>query len=68
MVWFSLSRSGDEALTSLAEFGVQKWTPRHNEPQRRVLCLTETCIVERDPGSYSVITVKPLCDVSQCNM
>ncbi|XP_041474110.1 dnaJ homolog subfamily C member 13-like isoform X1 [Lytechinus variegatus] len=54
---------GDEALTSLAEFGVQKWTPRHNEPQRRVLCLTETCIVERDPASYSVITVKPLCDI-----
>ncbi|XP_071508513.1 dnaJ homolog subfamily C member 13-like [Diadema antillarum] len=55
--------NGDEALTSLAEFGVQKWTPRHNEPQRRVLCLTETCIVERDPASYSVVTVKPLCDI-----
>ncbi|XP_038048790.1 dnaJ homolog subfamily C member 13-like isoform X3 [Patiria miniata] len=55
--------SNDESLTSLAEFNVQKWSSRHEEPAKRVLCLTETCIVERDPASYSVVTVKPLCNV-----
>ncbi|XP_070570129.1 dnaJ homolog subfamily C member 13-like isoform X2 [Ptychodera flava] len=53
----------DESLTSLAEFSVQKMSPRHQEPIKRVLALTETCIVERDPASYAVVTVKPLCDV-----
>lgn len=55
--------SSDEHLTSLAEFAVHKYSNRHEEPVRRLLCLTESCIVERDPGSYSVVTVKPLCDV-----
>ncbi|XP_033628714.1 dnaJ homolog subfamily C member 13-like isoform X2 [Asterias rubens] len=55
--------SNDESLTSLAEFNVQKWSTRYADPARRVLCLTETCIVERDPASYSVVTVKPLCNV-----
>ena len=31
---------------------------------RRLLCLTEMCIVERDPSSYSICTLKPLSDVS----
>ncbi|XP_071822188.1 dnaJ homolog subfamily C member 13-like isoform X2 [Apostichopus japonicus] len=55
--------SSDEHLTSLAEFAVHKYSPRHEDPPRRLLCLTESCIVERDPGSYSVVTVKPLCDI-----
>jgi DnaJ family protein C protein 13 len=55
--------SDDESLTSLAEFSVQKMSRRHSGPVHRVLCLTETCIVERDPGTYSVVTCRPLSDV-----
>lgn len=56
--------STDEALTSYAEFTVQKISPRHSDPVRRTMCLTETCLVERDPATYNVVTSKPLCDVS----
>ena len=56
--------SSDEALTSYVEFTVQKLTQRHLDPVRRVLCLTETCLVERDPATYSVVSVRPLCDVN----
>ncbi|XP_062518532.1 LOW QUALITY PROTEIN: dnaJ homolog subfamily C member 13-like [Corticium candelabrum] len=55
--------SDDDSLTSLAEFSVQKMSRRHSGPVHRVLCLTETCIVERDPGTYSVVTCRPLGDV-----
>ncbi|CAH1789259.1 unnamed protein product [Owenia fusiformis] len=55
--------STDEALTSYAEFTVQKITHRHDDPTRRTLCLTETCIVERDPATYNICTCKPLCDI-----
>ena len=57
--------SSDEALTSLAEFTVYKISDRHDEPIRRILCLTENCVVERDPASYSVCTLKPLSEVSE---
>lgn len=56
--------STDEALTSYAEFIVQKVESRNVDPVRRTLCLTETCLVERDPSTYNVVTCKPLCDVS----
>ena len=56
--------SSDEALTSYSEFTVQKESPRHTDVVRRTLCLTETCLVERDPATYNVTTCKPLCDVS----
>ncbi|XP_056011194.1 dnaJ homolog subfamily C member 13-like isoform X2 [Ostrea edulis] len=55
--------STDEALTSYAEFTIQKISPRHLEPTRRTMCLTETCLVERDPATYNVVTCKPLCDI-----
>ncbi|XP_059584765.1 dnaJ homolog subfamily C member 13 isoform X1 [Alligator mississippiensis] len=55
--------SNDESITSLAEFVVQKITPRHLEPVRRVLALTETCLVERDPATYNIVTLKPLEEV-----
>lgn len=42
----------DEHLTSLIEFSVHKITPRHLEPVRRLLCLSETCLLERDPDTY----------------
>ncbi|XP_016101996.1 dnaJ homolog subfamily C member 13-like isoform X1 [Sinocyclocheilus grahami] len=53
----------DECITSLTEFIVQKITPRHTEPVRRILALTETCLVERDPGSYNIVTLKPFGEV-----
>ena len=56
--------SSDESLTSCAEFTIQKLSNRTSDPVRRTLCLTETCLVERDPATYSVVTCKPLCDVS----
>ncbi|XP_053811379.1 dnaJ homolog subfamily C member 13 isoform X1 [Vidua macroura] len=55
--------SNDESITSLAEFVVQKVTPRHLEPVKRVLALTEACLVERDPATYNIATLKPLCEV-----
>lgn len=62
--------STDEAVTSLFEFVVHKITrraivngsPGEKNP-KRILCLTESCLVERDPSSYSVISVKPLNEI-----
>ncbi|XP_073686489.1 dnaJ homolog subfamily C member 13 isoform X1 [Garra rufa] len=53
----------DECITSLTEFIVQKITPRHVEPVKRILALTETCLVERDPASYNIVTIKPFGEV-----
>lgn len=55
--------STDEALTSYTEFTVQKISPRHTDSVRRTLCLSETCLIERDPATYNVTTCKPLCDI-----
>ncbi|KAF4020599.1 hypothetical protein G4228_012493 [Cervus hanglu yarkandensis] len=55
--------STDESITSLAEFIVQKISPRHSEPVKRILALTETCLVERDPATYNIATLKPLGEV-----
>uniref|UniRef100_H2Z526 J domain-containing protein n=1 Tax=Ciona savignyi TaxID=51511 RepID=H2Z526_CIOSA len=55
--------SDDEHITSLAEFPVQKITNRSIEPVRRTLCLSETCILERDPGTYCIPTLHPLSEI-----
>lgn len=34
------------------------------EPVKRILALTETCLVERDPASYNIVTIKPFGEVS----
>lgn len=47
----------------MTEFTVQKITPRHPDPVKRILCLTEVTLLERDPQTYSVCTLRPLCDV-----
>lgn len=44
----------DMYMTSMSEFIVQKITERHPEPTKRILCLTEATILERDPQTYSV--------------
>lgn len=61
---FALPYSTDEAVTSYAEFNVHKHCQRHLDPVRRILCLTETCLVERDPATYHIVTLKPLSEVS----
>ncbi|CAG9133962.1 unnamed protein product [Plutella xylostella] len=56
--------SGDQHQTSLSEFVVHKVSPaRHMEPMRRTLCLSDTCLLERDPQTYSVVCLRPLSDV-----
>lgn len=55
--------SSDECVTSLAEFTVQKITSRHLEPVKRILALTETCLIERDPATYNIVTLKPLGEI-----
>lgn len=42
----------DQHLTSLIEFSVHKMSHRHPDSVRRLLCLTETCLLERDPDTY----------------
>ncbi|XP_030387822.1 dnaJ homolog subfamily C member 13 isoform X2 [Scaptodrosophila lebanonensis] len=55
--------SGDQFQTSMTEFTVQKITLRHPDPVKRILCLTEMTLLERDPQTYSVCTLRPLADV-----
>ena len=56
--------SGDEHVTSISEFNIHKvHSGRHQEPQRRTLCLSETCLLERDPQTYSICTLRPLADI-----
>ncbi|CAI8019272.1 DnaJ homolog subfamily C member 13 [Geodia barretti] len=52
--------SDDDSITSLTEFKVQKHTPRYLEPAPRILALSENCIIERDPSTYIVVTIRPL--------
>uniref|UniRef100_A0AAR5P1B7 J domain-containing protein n=2 Tax=Dendroctonus ponderosae TaxID=77166 RepID=A0AAR5P1B7_DENPD len=56
--------SEDEFLTSASEFFVHKiHKARHSEAVRRILCLSEHCLLERDPQTYSICTLQPLCDI-----
>lgn len=56
--------SRDEKLTSYVEFNVHKFTRRKEHSVRRLLCLSESCLIERDPASYSVVCATPLQHVS----
>jgi DnaJ family protein C protein 13 len=55
--------SSDEHITSVSEFTVHKNSSRHSEAQRRTLCLSDTCLLERDPQTYNICTLRPLSDV-----
>ena len=63
--------SSDDAVTSLYEFVVHKITAKSDisgkgSPERhpkRILCLTETCLVERDPNTYTIVTLRPLNEI-----
>ncbi|GIY69132.1 dnaJ homolog subfamily C member 13 [Caerostris extrusa] len=50
----------DEAITSVSDFIVHKESRRYSEPVKRILGLTETCLIERDPQTYSIVTIRPL--------
>lgn len=45
----------------MSEFIVHKITERHPEPTKRILCLTEATILERDPQTYSVCKTEISC-------
>jgi len=55
--------SSDEHITSVSEFTVHKISSRHLDPQRRTLCLSDTCLLERDPQTYNICTLRPLSDI-----
>lgn len=38
------------------------------EPVKRILALTETCLVERDPASYNIVTLKPFGEVRDISL
>jgi DnaJ family protein C protein 13 len=55
--------SSDIHQTSFSEFIVKKVSPRHIEPPKRILCLTETTVLERDPQTYNICTLRPLKEI-----
>uniref|UniRef100_A0A0N4Z1M3 J domain-containing protein n=1 Tax=Parastrongyloides trichosuri TaxID=131310 RepID=A0A0N4Z1M3_PARTI len=52
--------SSDDKITSFVEFKVQKFSQRHETCIRRILCLSESCLIERDPTTYFPICARPL--------
>uniref|UniRef100_A0A914YWG2 J domain-containing protein n=1 Tax=Panagrolaimus superbus TaxID=310955 RepID=A0A914YWG2_9BILA len=64
---FRLTRLGlnskDELLTSYVEFRVQKQSLRHETPVRRIFCLSEKCLIERDIATYSPICARSLTSI-----
>lgn len=47
-------------LQSINEFIIYKVNnDRHQDPVKRILCLTETCLIERDIQTYSICTLQP---------
>lgn len=61
---FGQRYSADDILTSLHEFVVHKIHPKHRmRPVRRIFCITNQCVVERNPETYQAVTLKPLSDI-----
>ncbi|XP_054277797.1 dnaJ homolog subfamily C member 13-like isoform X1 [Macrosteles quadrilineatus] len=57
--------SEDEFITSVVEFTVEKiQTNRHTDAERRLLCLSQACLIERDVQTYNAVTLRPLVDVT----
>ena len=52
--------STDESLTSYVEFNVTKTRADGRPSIRRNLCLTETCLIERDPATYMPTSLRSL--------
>lgn len=64
---FRMTRLGlnnrDELLTSFVQFHVRKISPRHENPVRRLFCLSEKCLIERDVGNYAAICARTLTSI-----
>ncbi|XP_022662013.1 dnaJ homolog subfamily C member 13-like [Varroa jacobsoni] len=56
--------SVDEAVTSLCDFMVHKISVKHRDPVKRILGISESCLVERDCNTYNVTSLRPLSDVA----
>ncbi|KAL5258298.1 hypothetical protein ACHWQZ_G008960 [Mnemiopsis leidyi] len=54
--------SDDQSQTSLSEFNVNLLST-FGESTTRILCLSESCVLERDPNTYNVCTMQPLTDI-----
>lgn len=53
--------SDDKVTTSFIEFTVDKMgSLRHKTGTQRLLCLSHECILERDPETYHIVTIRPL--------
>lgn len=53
----------DDTLHTLAEFFVEKHTPKHDRPVTRRLVLNEESVVERDVRTYGVVSLRPLSQI-----
>ncbi|KER23065.1 hypothetical protein T265_08964 [Opisthorchis viverrini] len=53
----------EEEFISQAEFVVQKVTLRQSTPVSRLLCITDSLLLERDPPSYRAVCGYPLCEI-----
>lgn len=61
----NVCNSEDEFITSVVEFTVEKiQNNRHSEAVRRLLCLSQECLIERDIQTYNAVTLRPLTDVT----
>eukprot|EP00727_Mastigamoeba_balamuthi_P010951 m51a1_g6479 hypothetical protein (2880) ;mRNA; r:107787-117893 len=55
----------DSVFNTVGKFNVLKHTPaRHAEPAQRILTLSDKWLVERNPTTYAVVTMRPLVSVS----
>lgn len=64
VVWY-FCYSEDEFITSVVEFTVEKiQNNRHSEAVRRLLCLSQECLIERDIQTYNTVTLRPLTDIT----
>ena len=57
--------SDDQSQTSLTEFNVQLFASSGGggESEPRNLCLSESCVLERDSSTYNVCRIQPLTDI-----
>eukprot|EP01132_Coremiostelium_polycephalum_P003894 gene3894-4860_t len=52
-------KDDDEALVSIIDFTVNKYSNKHSSPVTRLMVLSNTKIVERDLSTYSIVTTRP---------
>ncbi|TNN08971.1 DnaJ subfamily C member 13 isoform 1 [Schistosoma japonicum] len=65
---YRLGKISQDHLISQAEFTVQKFSVRYGATSQmktvsRLMCLTESLLLERDPISYRPISAHPLCEI-----